>query len=137
MLINISGEPPRTTAQEKKIAVVNGRPRVYTTKAVSAAQAYYRGTFEAHAIGHKPIEGPIRLSVMFGFGTDDKQKLRQLWKTTRPDTDNMVKILKDELTRAGIWNDDAQVTEEWVRKMWVPRADAGTSILIEELEVEE
>lgn len=134
MLINITGEPPRTTAQEKKIAVVNGIPRVYTTKAVSAAQAYYRGTFEAHAIGHKPIEGPIRLSVMFGFGTDDKQKLRQLWKTTRPDTDNMVKILKDELTHAGVWLDDAQVVEENVKKLWVPRNDAGVSILIEELE---
>lgn len=137
MLINISGEPPRTTAQEKKIAVVNGRPRFYNTKAVTAAKEYYRTTAEALMLGRKPIAGPVRLSVMFGFGTDDKAKLKQLWKTTRPDTDNMVKILKDELTHAGVWNDDAQVVEENVKKMWVPRADAGTSILIEELEVDE
>lgn len=136
MLISIKGEPPRATAQEKGVDTRGGRPRFYDKPAVRDARRYYRDAAEIAMIGKKTMTGAVRLSVMFGFGTDDKAKQRQLWKTTRPDCDNMVKILKDELTHAGVWKDDAQVAEVKVQKIWVPRENAGTSILIEELETE-
>jgi len=40
------------------------------------------------------------------------------YKITRPDTDNMIKILKDEMTSLGFWKDDAQVASEITEKFW-------------------
>ena len=37
---------------------------------------------------------------------------------TRPDTDNLQKLLKDCMTRTGFWRDDAQVCREDVTKRW-------------------
>ena len=41
---------------------------------------------------------------------------------TRPDTDNLQKLLKDCMTRVGFWNDDAQVCREEVTKRWSRQA---------------
>ena len=40
------------------------------------------------------------------------------YKTTRPDADNLQKLLKDCMTRLGYWRDDAQVASEIVEKFW-------------------
>ena len=40
------------------------------------------------------------------------------WKTTKPDTDNLDKALKDEMTRLRFWHDDAQVASEISEKFW-------------------
>lgn len=40
------------------------------------------------------------------------------WKTTKPDTDNLDKALKDEMTRLHFWKDDAQVCSEISEKFW-------------------
>lgn len=63
----------------------------------------------------KPISGPIGISVDFIFRTQRKSTAGK-WKTTRPDTDNMVKTLKDVMTLMKFWNDDAQVVDERVTK---------------------
>ena len=53
------------------------------------------------------------------------------WRTTKPDTDNLEKALKDEMTRLHFWHDDAQVCSEIVEKFW---ADiCGVFVLVEEL----
>lgn len=44
------------------------------------------------------------------------------YRTTKPDTDNLQKLLKDCMTVAGFWKDDALVCSEIVEKFW-----AGTS----------
>ena len=38
--------------------------------------------------------------------------------TNKPDTDNLVKLLKDCMTKVGFWKDDAQVTRDIVEKFW-------------------
>ena len=53
------------------------------------------------------------------------------YRTTRPDTDNLQKLLKDCMTAAGFWKDDALVASEIVEKFW---ADVpGIYVRIEEL----
>ena len=47
---------------------------------------------------------------------------------TRPDTDNLQKLLKDCMTRCGFWKDDAQVVREIVEKRW---SDEPTGIFVE------
>jgi len=39
-----------------------------------------------------------------------------VWKTTKPDTDNLIKMLKDCMTTAGFWKDDAIVCSEVTEK---------------------
>ncbi len=35
--------------------------------------------------------------------------LGKIWHTSKPDTDNLAKQLKDAMTRLGFWGDDRQV----------------------------
>lgn len=64
-----------------------------------------------------PWNGPVALSVAFAYGTKNKKK-SGLWKITKPDTDNLMKTLKDCMTACGFWWDDAQVVEESASKYW-------------------
>ena len=55
------------------------------------------------------------------------------YRTTKPDTDNLQKLLKDVMTKLGFWKDDALVCSELVEKFW---ADIpGIYIRIKELPV--
>ena len=54
------------------------------------------------------------------------------WKITKPDTDNMIKLLKDCMTRVGFWQDDAQVCSEITEKFWGDVS--GIYIMVEQLE---
>ena len=40
------------------------------------------------------------------------------YRTSKPDTDNLVKMLKDVMTELGFWKDDAQVASEVIEKYW-------------------
>lgn len=63
-----------------------------------------------------PFEGPVALSVTWVFRTRGGQVSG--WRTAKPDTDNLEKLLKDCMTRTRFWIDDAQVCDERVLKMW-------------------
>jgi Holliday junction resolvase RusA-like endonuclease len=76
------------------------------------------------------IEGPIILTVNFFF-----QKIKGLHgkivpHTGKPDTDNLIKPVKDALTEIGVWKDDSQVYSEKVEKFWTPDS-SGMQIMIE------
>ena len=49
----------------------------------------------------------------------------------KPDTDNLEKALKDEMTRLHFWADDAQVCSEIVEKFWSD--PCGVFVRVEEL----
>ena len=108
-------EPPTVTAQEHKVRVVHGRPQFYDTARLKAA----RSLFETLLLEHRPAEplsGPIALTVEWRFATRSHKD--GSWRVTRPDTDNLQKLLKDCMTRTGYWTDDAQVCREEVTKRW-------------------
>ena len=107
--------PPTVTAQEHKVRVVHGRPMFYDTPRLKEA----RGTFESPLLPHKPaqpLEGPVSLYVEWRFATRSHKE--GTYRVTRPDTDNLQKLLKDCMTHTGFWNDDAQVCREEVVKRW-------------------
>ena len=107
--------PPTVTAQEHKVRVVNGRPMFYDTARLKMA----RNTFESllrHYAPEEPMEGPLSLTVEWRFAT--KTHKDGAFRVTRPDTDNLQKLLKDCMTAAGFWQDDAQVCREEVTKRW-------------------
>ena len=57
----------------------------------------------------------LRTTWLFPIGKSHKSGE---WRTTRPDTDNLQKMLKDCMTKCGYWKDDAQVVREIVEKKW-------------------
>lgn len=107
--------PPTVTAQEKKIAVGrDGKPRLYDPPALAKARADFCARLERFA-PDAPFEGPVELKVQWIYGRRDG---RTGWKDTRPDMDNLQKLLKDCMTRTRFWLDDAQVAKECVSKFW-------------------
>lgn len=118
--------PPTVTAQEHKVRVVRGRPMFYDTPRLKEA----RSTFESLLLLHKPaqpLEGPVSLYVEWRFATRSHKE--GTYRVTRPDTDNLQKLLKDCMTHTGFWNDDAQVCREEVVKRW-SKETPGISIKV-------
>ena len=109
-------DPTKATAQMQKIAVVNCKPRFYKPTNVKMA----RDNLVKHLSAFKPVsplEGPIELYVIWLFPKGKKYKHNE-WKITKPDTDNLQKMLKDCMTVVGFWKDDAQVVVEHFEKIW-------------------
>lgn len=119
---------PSITQQEHRIGVTKtGKKYIYEQQELKNARALIR----AHMARHKPeapLEGPIELNVMWIYQSDEHEEGE--FKITKPDTDNLVKMLKDELTRLGFWMDDAQVCREGLQKIWSRNVE-GIMILIE------
>ena len=121
-------EPPTCTHQEKKVAVVNGKPVFYDPPEVKAARAKLVGYLQKHQPG-RPYETGVRLLVKWCFPKGHHRNGE--YRITKPDTDNLQKLLKDCMTVCGFWKDDALVASEIVEKFW---ADIpGIYIQIEEL----
>lgn len=114
MIIKLYIQPPTATAQEHKVKMINGHPQFYDPPNVKRAKAELRDLLHAYK-PEAPFEGPVALTVNWVFR---KGSHKPGWKTTRPDTDNLQKGLKDIMTDLGFWLDDAQVAMETVSKEW-------------------
>lgn len=120
--------PPRTTHQQKKVAVVHGKPIIYQPSRLKNAVSVLGWSLAPHK-PKEPLKGPLALVVRWKF---HGQKKKPGWKITRPDTDNLQKALKDEMGKLGFYQDDAQVVHEECEKVW---ADVpGIEIKLWELE---
>lgn len=121
-------EPPTITHQEHRVAVVKGKPVFYDGPELEEA----RRKLTAHLAKHRPeerYERGVRLIVKWCFPRGRHKDGE--YRITKPDTDNLQKLLKDCMTVAGFWKDDALVASEIAEKFW---ADIpGIYIQIEEL----
>lgn len=120
---------PTITHQQKQVTVVDGKPVFYEPNELKAARA----KLMAHLGQHVPVKkysGPLRLLVKWCFPIKGKHQDGE-WKATKPDTDNLQKLLKDCMTDCGYWKDDALVASEIVEKFWASLP--GIYIRIEEL----
>ena len=107
---------PSTTSQEKGVQVVGGRPHFYTKKSVQDVKDFYAACLRSKG-PPEPFEGALELRVNFYYPVKKPHKQGEP-KTTRPDTDNMIKALKDVMTDLGFWKDDAQIVVEHVTKSY-------------------
>ena len=108
--------PPTITHQEKKVHLVNGRPRFYEPDELKAARQKLTAYLGQH-VPEEPYQGGIQLIVKWCFQTKGRHKDGE-YRITKPDTDNLQKLLKDCMTSVGFWSDDAQVASEIVEKFW-------------------
>lgn len=128
----IECNPPTATAQEKKVALVHGRPVFYEPAKLKTAKKELTLLLSEHR-PKEPLTGPLSLSVTWFFPKGKSHRHGE-WRVTRPDTDNLEKMLKDCMTHCGFWKDDAQVVREHVEKRW-SEDPVGIEIEITELEV--
>lgn len=109
-------KPPTTTLQMKKVRVVNGKPQWYEPEAVADARA----KLKAHLASHRPeapLDGPLELYTAWHFPLCGEHHDGE-FRISKPDTDNLQKLLKDVLTNLGYWVDDARVAREITEKYW-------------------
>ena len=120
--------PPTTTHQEKQVHVVNGKPIFYEPGELKAA----RKKLMAYLASHRPEQklcSAVRLRTMWCFPRGRHKDGE--YKASKPDTDNLQKLLKDCMTKLNYWQDDALVASELVEKFWADQP--GIYIEIEEL----
>lgn len=123
--------PPTVTHQEKQWRVVKGRPVSYEPPRLADARQKLRANLARHR-PEEPFRCGVRLVAKWCFPRG-KHKDGE-YRLTRPDTDNLQKLLKDCMTAEGFWQDDALVASEVAEKFWaeVP----GIYIRVEELQNE-
>lgn len=108
--------PPTVTHQEKKVHVVKGKPVYYEPETLKAARLKLIGHLRSH-IPEEPARSGVRLLVKWCFPISGRHKNGE-YRITKPDTDNLQKLLKDCMTDCGFWKDDALVASEIVEKFW-------------------
>lgn len=110
--------PPTVTAQEHKVTMIKGKPVFYDPPELNRAKAKITGAlYRAMPEDWQMITGPCRLMVKWLFPLKGNHEDGE-WKITKPDTDNLQKMLKDCMTRLHYWKDDALVVSEVVEKFW-------------------
>ena len=119
--------PPSCTHQEKQ---VNWKTKTFYEPAeLKAARAKLHAYLGQH-VPEKKYTSAVRLITKWCFPLTGKHRDGE-YKTTRPDTDNLQKLLKDVMTDLGYWTDDALVASEIIEKFWAARP--GIYICIEEV----
>lgn len=108
-------EPPTCTHQEKQVRVVNGKPVFYEPPELKRARQKLVG----HLAKYKPpkeLNGALELVTKWCFPRGKHRDGE--YRISRPDTDNLQKMLKDCMTVTNFWKDDAQVVREIAEKFW-------------------
>jgi Holliday junction resolvase RusA-like endonuclease len=119
--------PPTCTHQEKQ---VNWKTKTFYEPAeLKAARAKLMAHLGQH-IPEKKYTSAVRLVTKWCFPITGKHQDGE-YKTTKPDTDNLQKLLKDCMTDVGFWTDDALVASEITEKFWA--SVPGIYIKIEEV----
>lgn len=109
---------PKGTAQQVRHNSKTGA--YFKDKKLASAEELFIAALRPYAPA-TPSNKPIKLSVWFYFDVKNKK----LWgqpKTTRPDTENYLKLFKDCMSKCGWWQDDAQVVDEHIKKYYAEKA---------------
>lgn len=120
--INLT-QNPRSTAQEKGTSIQGGKIHHYTKSSVRQMRQIYKEAIIADLAKRGQLTrlhftGPVMMSVTFYYHTA-KKKDHLKFKQTKPDLDNMVKLLQDVLDELGFFEvGDQQVAVLYLKKKW-------------------
>lgn len=107
--------PPTITHQEKKVRVVNGKPIFYEPEKLKTARQKLMAYLGYH-VPEEPFHTGVQLVTKWCFPRGRHKDGD--YRLTKPDTDNLQKLLKDCMTVIGFWDDDALVASEVIEKFW-------------------
>lgn len=109
-------DPPTATAQTREVRIVKGKPVFYKPARLVQAEHLLRKGLARHR-PEQPFTSGVRLIVKWCFRRTGRHHDGE-YKLTRPDTDNLNKLLKDVMTSLGYWTDDSLVCSEVIEKFW-------------------
>ena len=118
MNFRLKMKPPTTTAQMHKVGVRNGKPYFYDPPEVKKAKADLMAHL-SQFVPENPYDTAVMLSVAWRYPIQGTKHKDGEYRTQKPDTDNLQKLLKDCMTELQFWTDDALVVDESVTKKWV------------------
>lgn len=115
-------QPPTVTHHDKQLHAYmkGGKPCavLHDSPELKDAKAKLHSHLAKHRID-APLIGPVLLVVKWCFAIPPGSTHKNgEYKTSKPDTDNLQKALKDQMTLLGFWRDDAQVSSEVCEKFW-------------------
>lgn len=138
MKFKLKMTPPTATAQQKGERVVGGYIHHYKKKNVAAAEAILRDALLPYVPAEPIADKPIVFEAMWEFPYPKSAKKHKpgfkRWKITRPDTDNLNKLLKDVMTDMGFWKDDALICLEQIWKVYSD--EPGIEICVSTMEAD-
>ena len=81
--------------------------------------------------GQVPMDGPLGLRLTFYYSVPPSWSKRKreeaIWKWSKPDGDNLQKLVKDACNRI-VWVDDAQVADWSGRKIYGDREEIRVEV---------
>ena len=130
--------PPTATAQQKGECIRGGYIHHYKKHKIAAVEAVLRDALLPYVPEEPITDKPIYFGAIWEFPYPKSAKKHQpgkfRQKFTRPDTDNLNKLLKDVMTDMGFWKDDALISAEFIEKVYSD--EPGILILIEGLQLD-
>lgn len=114
--------------------MIGGKPRFFAKKGHQTAENDLMLLCHPFA-PTEPMEGALKLRVDFVFPWRKSEAKRKLLlgripNHSRPDCDNMVKLVADVLTKLRFYQDDGQIADLHVTKAWGD--NVGISITIDQ-----
>jgi len=121
----IAFEIPGEAIGKARVRFVRATGRTFTPAKTQSFEAVVK-TFAQRAMeGREPFAGPIRLEVRAVYlhpaSWSLKKRANTDWKTSKPDFDNVAKLVSDAINKV-VFIDDAQVAEATVQKKYGPVA---------------
>ncbi len=114
--------PPRTTFQAKQLAVAHGKPIIFDSVELKQMKSSLRARVAPYAPS-EPLTGPVQLITKWCWPCGARHSDGE-YKPTKPDTDNLIKALKDVMEDCGFFAvGDQQVASEVTEKFWAEQAD--------------
>lgn len=112
----VPGAPRGKQRQRKRgnaVPDASGRTKtMFTPKKTEDAERIVRWAAKKAFAGRKPFEGAVRLDWVatyeFPRSWSKKKVAQTYWKTSKPDRDNIEKLLADAL-KGLAWGDDSQI----------------------------
>ena len=126
--------PPTTTSQQKRLVMVSGKPKFFHNQKHQQAEGDLLSLMSQHK-PEKPFANPIRVTVklVYPWRKSETKKRREqveVAHTSKPDCDNIVKLINDCMTKLQFWVDDSQISTLIVIKRWGD--NVGITVNIEE-----
>jgi Holliday junction resolvase RusA-like endonuclease len=121
--------PPTVTFQDRQAVVVKGRGMLVDTAELKAARAKLRDHLGPHAPA-EPFTGPVRVVSKWCWPCEGTSHVNGEYRISKPDADNLSKMLHDVMEKLGFFVNDSQVMPV-PEKFW---ADVpGIYVIVEEL----
>lgn len=120
---------PVPKARARTVTLPNGRRLTHTPAPTAQAEASWQATFIASGQQPFPPETPLEITVTSYLPRPPSAPKRRVRPITRPDYDNLVKLVTDALQGLA-FRDDSQVVDAHIHKVYVTYPDYPRTELV-------